>query len=125
METEILRYVQQRAGRDGIQTDSRISDYFPETRNSREALEKVIACAGQTGIPSKEMGTLWRASEDFGYYLKEFPGAMFYIGNGESYPALHTPGYDFNDRILEPAVDLFAEIAGAYPLQSMEMRRQA
>ena len=125
METEILRYVQQRAGWDGIHTDSRISDYFPETRNNREALGKVIACAARTGMSSQEMGALWRASEDFGYYLKEIPGAMFYIGNGGSYPALHTPGYDFNDRILEPAVDLFAEIARAYPVQSPGNGRQA
>lgn len=53
---------------------------------------------------------MWRASEDFGWYLKECPGAMVYIGNGEKYPALHTEEYDFNDRILETAVDLFLEL---------------
>ena len=54
---------------------------------------------------------MWRASEDFGWYLKECPGAIIYIGNGEDYPPLHTVGYDFNDRILESAVDLFAALA--------------
>lgn len=56
------------------------------------------------------MDRMWRASEDFGWYLKECPGAMVYIGNGEKYPALHTEEYDFNDRILETAVDLFLEL---------------
>ena len=56
------------------------------------------------------MTKLWRASEDFGWYLKQCPGAIFYIGNGEDYPPLHTCGYDFNDSILEKAVDLFSAL---------------
>ena len=56
------------------------------------------------------MPEMWRASEDFGHYLKMCPGAMIYIGNGEEWPALHTAEYDFNDRILEKAVDLFVEL---------------
>ena len=54
---------------------------------------------------------MWRASEDFGHYLKKCGGAMFYFGNGVEWPALHTAEYDFNDRILETAVDLFAGLA--------------
>ena len=38
---------------------------------------------------------------------------MFYIGNGEEYPALHTESYDFNDRILKTAVDMFLALAEA------------
>ena len=60
-------------------------------------------------VPMEEM---WRASEDFGHYLKKGEGAMFYIGNGEKWPALHTAEYDFNDRILERVVDLFVIMAG-------------
>ena len=56
------------------------------------------------------MERFWRASEDFGYCLKECPGALFYIGTGECAPAVHTTGYDFNDRILETAVDIFMEL---------------
>ena len=51
-----------------------------------------------------------RPSEDFGYYLKECPGAMFYIGNGEYYPPVHTEMYDFNDRILEPAIEVMRRL---------------
>ena len=58
-----------------------------------------------------ETEDLWRASEDFGWYLKECPGAIAYIGNGENHPALHTDTYDFNDRILETAVDLLVDLA--------------
>ena len=62
-------------------------------------------------LPVIEMKDLWRASEDFGYYLKQCSGAMFYIGSGEEYPALHTDGYDFNDGILKTAVDMFLTLA--------------
>ena len=54
---------------------------------------------------------MWRASEDFGHYLKKCSGAMFYIGNGEQWPALHTGEYDFNDRILETAAGMFLQLA--------------
>ena len=55
---------------------------------------------------------LWKASEDFGHYLKRCSGAMFYIGNGQDYPAVHTDRFDFNDRILNTAVDIFLALAG-------------
>ena len=35
---------------------------------------------------------------------------MFYIGNGVDYPQIHTTGYDFNDRILNTAVEMFRGI---------------
>ena len=111
LEREILGFARNRAGERGIRTEVQISDYFPETRNRAEALEKVLRAAKRAGLPAREMQTMWRASEDFGYYLKEVPGAMVYIGNGENWPALHTQEYDFNDRILGKAVDLFVQIA--------------
>ena len=51
-----------------------------------------------------------RASEDFGWYMKQIPGAIFYVGNGEDYPAIHTTPYDFNDKILPSVVDMFTGI---------------
>ncbi len=39
------------------------------------------------------------AGEDFAYLLQRRPGANMMIGNGPG-GHLHTPGYDFNDRIL-------------------------
>ena len=74
---------------------------------------KVIASANSLALSCQPMPELWRASEDFGYYLKECPGAMFYVGAGEGSPALHTEEYDFDDVILETAVDMFLSIAGS------------
>ena len=111
MEIRLLQKAEELAARDGLRTEHEIQDYFPETRNYDEALERVIDIARGLGLPVIEMKNLWRASEDFGYYLKQCPGAIFYIGNGEEYPALHTDGYDFNDGILETAVDMFLALA--------------
>jgi hippurate hydrolase len=53
------------------------------------------------------------AGEDFGWFLKERPGAFVWIGNGPSTPenALHNPGYDFNDAILPAASACLAGMA--------------
>ena len=53
------------------------------------------------------------ASEDFGWYLQERPGAFAWIGNGLRAPGaeLHTPGYDFNDAILPVASGWLAATA--------------
>jgi amidohydrolase len=113
MEERLRRYAQSLAEKEGLRFECAISDYFPETRNHDSALQKVYKCAQNRGFETCEMQDLWRASEDFGYYLKKCEGAMFYIGNGESYPALHTAEYDFNDRILDTAVDMFVSLAAS------------
>lgn len=53
------------------------------------------------------------ASEDFGWYLRERPGAFAWIGNGMRAPGteLHTPGYDYNDAILPVASEWLAATA--------------
>ena len=113
METKLLQKAEELSARAGLRAEHAIQDFFPETRNHDDALERVILQAAGLRLPVIEMQNLWRASEDFGYYLKICSGAMFYIGNGEEYPALHTDRYDFNDRILKTAVDLFLALSEA------------
>ena len=111
MERDLIDYAEKAAAMGGLNVTSAVFDCFPETWNHKECMEKVLACADSLSLPCYEMGELWRASEDFGHYLKECPGAMFYIGSGEDWPALHTSEYDFNDNILETAVDMFLQLA--------------
>lgn len=111
MEQSILSYAGKMAENAGLQMAYSIHDYFPETRNHDICLDKVLDAAQKSKTPAVSMQELWRASEDFGHYLKICPGAMVYIGNGEDYPPLHTAEYDFNDRILETSVNLFMGIA--------------
>ena len=86
------------------------SDYFPETLSDSRCVKKVIEAAKKLNLKVIEMPEAIRASEDFGFYTKQIHGAIFYIGNGENYPAIHTAEYDFNDEILETAVDMFMKI---------------
>lgn len=85
-------------------------DYFPETVSDSECVLNVKNAAVSLGLKVIEMNEAIRASEDFGWYMKQIPGAIFYIGSGENYPAIHTANYDFNDKILNSAVNMFTKI---------------
>ena len=114
VEEQIRRFAEEEAERCGIRTSCSIHDYFPETRNHCECVRTVVSAARELGLQVIPMKDMWRASEDFGWYLKECPGAIIYIGSGEDHPPLHTTGYDFNDKILETAVNLFRALAEGY-----------
>ena len=52
-------------------------------------------------------------SEDFGYMLREKPGAYLLLGNGEGGVggcSLHNPHYDFNDDILTAGADFWVAL---------------
>ncbi len=110
LESAIRQKAAELAERDNLVLQISVSDPFPETRNDSGALRKVISCAEHLNLPVVHMSKLWRASEDFGWYLHRCPGAIFYIGNGEDAVPLHCEGYDFHDDILETAADMFKEL---------------
>jgi amidohydrolase len=111
MEEMLLKKATELAEKGGLKIHHEIQDYFPETKNHDRALDQAIQAAKRLGKECIEMPELWRASEDFGYYTKQCEGAILYIGSGEDHAPLHTPEYNFNDNILETAVDLFLELA--------------
>jgi amidohydrolase len=51
------------------------------------------------------------AAEDFAYYLEHVPGALLRLGLGEESQPLHSAGFDFNDRSLEPGIVALAGLA--------------
>ncbi|RFB14837.1 amidohydrolase [Bacillus sp. HNG] len=87
-------------------------DEFPETVNHQESVDKVREVAADKGFSLRELTSPYRASEDYGYYLKLVPGAYFYIGNGEEHPPIHTFEYDFRDEIIETGVEMFKGLVG-------------
>lgn len=50
-------------------------------------------------------------AEDFAFYLEKIPGAMLMLGLGESWPNLHNPEFDFNDRVIETGITILAALA--------------
>ncbi len=50
-------------------------------------------------------------AEDFAFYLERVPGAYLRLGLGEEWPQLHSAGFDFNDRSLEPGIVTMAGLA--------------
>lgn len=55
-----------------------------------------------------EMPTM--ASEDFAWYQQYIPGMFYFLGIGPT-PALHSSNFDFDESVLEIAVDYFEDIA--------------
>ena len=88
LEERIRETAQELAKRYGLALSFEEQDFFPETVNDPEAVSLVRRAAVSLKIPVRELSQPFRASEDFGYYLKQCPGAIFYIGNGEDHPQL-------------------------------------
>lgn len=107
MQVELMELAQQEAAREGVSCEFSFEDVFPETRNNAACAEKVLQAAAKVGLKAVENHQTYRGSEDFGYFLKERPGALFFVGNGEACPSFHTVEYDFNDEVIPYAVELF------------------
>lgn len=97
----------QQAEKYGLKVTFSYNDEFPETSNHKESTDKIRKVCKDKGIQLLEMVEAFRASEDFGHYLKHTKGAMFYVGNGEKHPQIHTYEYDFPDEIINTAVEVF------------------
>jgi hippurate hydrolase len=74
---------------------------YPVTRNHPRQVDFAAGVAGEivggarvdTDVPPLMGG------EDFAYMLEKRPGAMIFLGNGDS-AGLHNPAYDFNDEAI-------------------------
>ena len=79
------------------------------------AAEVARSVAGADKVSSDQMPIM--ASEDFAEMLLVRPGAYIFIGNGlESRGGcmIHNPGYDFNDKILQPGAQYWVGLACQY-----------
>ena len=67
--------------------------HFTHDADPESAAEIVGESRVDTDVPPLMGG------EDFAYMLEKRPGAMVFIGNGDS-AGLHNPAYDFNDEAI-------------------------
>ena len=98
------------AEEDSLELTLEQQDVFPETANHPAGVEKVRRAAAVLGLPLVEMAEPMRASEDFGWYLRQAEGALFLLGDGEDHPPLHSADFDFPDELLETACALFQKL---------------
>jgi len=84
---------------------------FYENQNDDEAVALVKEAAKSLSFNLFERKFPFKWGEDFGLFTQNYKGAMFGIGAGEKSPALHNPDYDFPDKILPNAIQLFHQIS--------------
>ena len=100
------------AEKEGLKVRFEYCDVFPETRNDDAHVEKVCAAARILGLPLETSHTAARGSEDYGYFLKEKPGALFFISAGVDAPGPHTQSFDFDDDLIGTGVSMMCELIG-------------
>ncbi len=109
-EAVLRQWLERECAEEGMQVRFEFRDAFPDTVSDSALHEDALQRWEKAGLHRQTLLEPMRWSEDFGWYLKERPGVFFGIGAGEQWPGLHTPEYEFNDRILEPAIAAFAAL---------------
>lgn len=85
---------------------------YPVTVNDVEKTSVAIAAA-ESIVGAERVDGNWpmtMGSEDFSYMLEKRPGAMIWLGNGDS-ADLHNPAYNFNDDAIAYGIDYWAAVA--------------
>jgi hippurate hydrolase len=114
LETELRRCCAGIDAAHGVTCDVRFEILFPPTVN--HAGEAGIAAAALseilgTGAVIRDMAPV-TGSEDFAYMLERLPGAYVLLGTNiaDDTPMLHSPDYDFEDRLLPIGASFFLKM---------------
>jgi hippurate hydrolase len=95
----------------GTKIDLEYNRNYPVTRNHPGQVEFAATVAAEivgesrvdTDVPPLMGG------EDFAYMLEQRPGAMVFLGNGNT-AGLHNPAYDFNDEAIAPGCSYWVRL---------------
>lgn len=83
-------------------------DPFPLSANHPEAVSVVQSSAQELGLTCHQLHHPFRWSEDFGWISAQCKGAMFALGSGLGQAQLHSPLFDFPDKLLPYGASVFA-----------------
>ncbi|MHA6687086.1 amidohydrolase [Mesorhizobium sp. A556] len=86
-------------------------EVFVASVNADDAVEHLRRALDEEGVGHGEESLPMRASEDFGIFGHNAASAMFFLGAGERYPALHNPDYDFPDDLIPIGSKIFMRTA--------------
>lgn len=96
---------------EGLKCGISYKDAFSPVENNDDAVRTLEGLCTEKGWDFLYLKEPMRWSEDFAEYAKSFESCFFGIGDGETYPGLHTEKYDFPDTILERAINVLTELA--------------
>jgi hippurate hydrolase len=94
----------------GVEIDVTIRRGVTVTANRPQDAALAAEAAAGAGLAVRRDLAPAMTGEDFGWFLREIPGAFVWIGNGDG-PGLHNAGYDYNDAILPAASGFLAATA--------------
>ena len=110
LRTEVVKRLGRIAQANALEHSHSWTDDFPVTANDPEAVRVVEAVAKAHGIAVAHRDVAYPWSEDFGWFTRRYPGAIFGLGSGVDHPALHSPSYDFPDELIPVGLELFEGI---------------
>ena len=82
------------------------TEEFPAVLNDAGIVKKIKCLTAKKHVLTDPFP--W--SEDFGWYSGISKICFFGIGSGIKHPHLHSPEYDFNDDIIQPASEFLYKI---------------
>lgn len=98
------------AKHENLEVEITYTEFFPATVNHPDATDLVKSAAMASGLDVHYLTEPFKWTEDFGHFTTKFKGALIGLGSGENHPALHTPNYDFPDKLIPSGVRLITEI---------------
>jgi metal-dependent amidase/aminoacylase/carboxypeptidase family protein len=110
MGDEAARAASEAAERSGLSYIVKWVEEFPATENNAKAVSIIERAAARLGRKTIRVKEPFSWTEDFSYYLRRTPGALFGLGAGKEHAPLHGERYDFPDSTLEGGVDMFNSI---------------
>ncbi|TIL70207.1 MAG: amidohydrolase, partial [Mesorhizobium sp.] len=99
------------AGRHRLALSSDYHEIFVASVNAPDAVAHLRRALDEESVVHSEEALPMRASEDFGLFGHSAKSAMFFLGAGERYPALHNPDYDFPDDLIPIGSRIFMRTA--------------
>lgn len=96
----------------GLEASMEKVEPFPATCNDLDAVEAAREALTTAGFDVELRDEAQPWSEDFGYFLQRWPGALLLLGSGEEQPSLHSGDYVFPDALVQPGVRFWTSLAG-------------
>ena len=82
-----------------------MNEGYPTVSNPAPLYDRV-----QKAVPFEDLPAPSMLTEDFSWYQRSLPGIFFFLGIGDA-PALHADDFDFDEEVLEKAVEFYQTLA--------------